>query len=105
VKLDTRVIDAIGHEMTLRSIKPYPKSKGFVIDFELPLVSETWNDAVVEVIQLGQCFAVGWQLFGSIKRDPDAISNQTAIAGVVMAQCVLRRDRAQWEQAHDDGAD
>lgn len=52
VKLYNRVTDATGHAMTLRSIEPYPKINGFVIDFELPLTSETWNDAVLEVVQL-----------------------------------------------------
>jgi len=104
-KLYNRVIDALEREVTLHSIEPYSKINGFVIDFELPLNSEAWNDAVVEVIELGQHFAVGWQLFGTIQHDLDAISNQTSITGVVMAQWFLRRDRAQWEESSGDVTD
>ncbi len=62
LKLYNRVTSALGRDVTLRSIEPYPKINGFMINFDLPLASQTWNDAVVEVIRLGQCFAVGWQI-------------------------------------------
>lgn len=105
IKLYNRVIDALGCEAMLRSIKPYPKINGFVIDFELPLTSQTWNDAVMEAIQLGQCFAAGWQLSGNIAKDPDASSNQSSVSGVVMAQWWLVRDRAEWGQSPDERID
>jgi hypothetical protein len=40
--------------------------------------------------------------FGSIEQAPDAISNQTSVAGVVMAQWWLVHDRAQWQATKDD---
>ena len=98
LKLYHCVIDAIGREATRRKIEPYPKINGYVIEFDVALASQAWNDAVVEVIELGQRFATGWQLVGSIERDPQAISNQPCVAGVVMAVWWLVRDRAQQEE-------
>ena len=94
LKLYHRVIDAIGGEATRPKIEPYPKINGFMIAFDVALASQAWNDAVVEVIELGQRFAIGWQLVGNIKRDSQAISNQTHVARVKVAEWRLVGDRA-----------
>jgi hypothetical protein len=81
-----RVIERMARHPDLLTIEPYPKIDGFVVTYAVPLQSREWNDAIVEVIDLGQRFAHGWCLSGAITQDPSASAHQTSVAGVSMAQ-------------------
>ncbi len=81
-------------DATLISIEPYHKG-GFVIEYHIPLMSINWNDAVVEVIELGQRFAHSWYLLGDVRERPNAIANKTSVSGV---------DMAEWELLLEGGA-
>ena len=81
-----RVADLMATPASALTVEPYPKIDGFVVRFQVVLTSQTWNDAVVEAIALGQCFASGWYLTGAITQDPSATSNQISVAGVAMAE-------------------
>ncbi len=85
-RIYTRVTGRIAYPATLLTIEPYPKTEGFVVTFQVTLASQTWNDAVVEVIALGQRVAYGWFMTGSITDDPSATTNQISVAGVTMAE-------------------
>ena len=85
----TRLIDRMAHPATVLAIEPYPKTDGFVVAFQVILASQGWNDAVVEVIALGQRVAYGWYMTGSIMDDPSATANQVSVAGATMVEWQL----------------
>jgi hypothetical protein len=87
-----RVIDRMDCPATLLTIEPYPKIDGFVVTYQVALTSRAWNDAVVEVIALGQRFAYGWYISGTITQDPSATADRTSVAGVTMTEWHLIDD-------------
>ncbi|MBV9927872.1 MAG: hypothetical protein JOZ96_22825 [Acidobacteria bacterium] len=89
LKLCERVLERMGRDASDKRAEPYPKTGGFVVSFAVGLEHAEWNDAVVEVIALGQRVAHGWALSGSIEDDPDGWSNRTSVAGVESIQWTL----------------
>jgi hypothetical protein len=74
------------------SINPNTKTGGHKSTFYVRLVATTWNDAVVEIIELGQRVARAWELTGSIVDEIEASSNRPRVAGVSMITVSLRRE-------------
>jgi hypothetical protein len=60
--------------------------------FSIDISALSWNDAVVEVIDLGQRVGYDWQLLGSILDDAEAISGKTRLSGVKFIQWGLQRE-------------
>jgi hypothetical protein len=85
----SRLIDRMAHPASVLSIEPYPKTGGFIVAFQIILASQEWNDAVVEVIALGQRVAYGWYITGSILEDSSATSNKVSVAGATMVEWQL----------------
>lgn len=81
-----------GHSLDKVSIEPYTKTGGHKSTFYGRLSATTWNDAVVEVIELGQRVARAWELTGSIVDEIEASSNRPRVAGVSMITVSLRRE-------------
>jgi hypothetical protein len=61
-----------------------------VIRFVVDLNAAAWNDAVVEVIGLGQNAANGWSLLGTVYDDLTGLVNHTKVSGVDLLQWNLR---------------
>lgn len=79
---------ALGREVLDPRLEPYPKIDGFVVTFWAELESRSWNDSVVELIELGQRVGYGWILRGDIRVDPDGWSNEPSVPGVRSIQWI-----------------
>jgi hypothetical protein len=70
------------------SLGPYHLG-GFVASFRTVCQAERWNDAVVEVIELGQRIASDWKLAGNIACDPSGWTTRSRVSGVSAIHWVL----------------
>lgn len=77
-----RVLQQLEKSVVNLSMEPYPKTGGFVLNFEVALKSGTWADSVIEVIALGQRIGRQWTLYGDILHDPSGWCTDPAIVGV-----------------------
>jgi hypothetical protein len=73
------------------SIRLNEKTGGYEVRFAVPLQHASWNDAVVELIDLGQRVGYEWELRGSILDDAEAASGRPRISGVQAIQWNLRK--------------
>jgi hypothetical protein len=71
------------------SLAPYPKG-GFIAAFRTVCHAERWNDAVVEVIDLGQRIAFAWTLNGSVLDDLSGWTTKSRVSGVTAVEWILR---------------
>jgi hypothetical protein len=89
LRMFERVRRILDRDAVDQSVEPYPKSTGFLVVFWVELRSKTWNDCVVELIELGQRVGHAWVLSGDILGDPSGWSNEPRVSGVKSIQWVL----------------
>ncbi len=87
-----RIAAELDREPTTIDVARYPKTNGHKVSFVLGLHADSWNDAIVEAIHLGQCAGYEWQLFGSVCDDAEAVSGKSRVAGVQMMQWSLQKN-------------
>lgn len=61
------------------------------VSFTLTHRENSWNDAVVEVIRLGQLLAAEWRITGTVAYDLTAHSRKATMPGVESIQWQLSR--------------
>lgn len=81
----------IGREPRDVTVSPYEKTGGHKITFAVPLANESWNDAVVELIDLGQRIGYEWQLAGSVLDDAEGRSQKSRVSGIEVLRWNLRK--------------
>lgn len=72
------------------AVKPYPKTGGFVIRFQIELGSATRSDQIVEAIRICQSMATNWILTGNIADEPGAWSSHGSEPGVAAIEWSLQ---------------
>ena len=70
------------------SLAAYPKG-GFVASFRTVCQTDRWNDAVVEVIGLGQRVAFGWLLSGHVADDLSGWAQKARTSGITAVHWTL----------------
>jgi hypothetical protein len=85
-----RIAAEIGR-VPLVAVASCSEDGGHRITFQVPLESKSWNDAVVELIALGERVGYAWQLMGSILDDPEGRSYKSRVSGVLAIQWSLRK--------------
>ncbi len=88
-----RVYRNLGGDVSNQCIEPYSKIGGFVVSFEMDHADSTWNDCVIEVIELGQRVGYGWVFAGDVRQDPSGWSNKSNVSGVTAIEWILIRPR------------
>lgn len=88
-KVANRLLLQLNWPFDRLSFEPYPKTGGWTFVFYTRLVGASWNDYVVNVIELGQRVAYSWTLYGSVSDDPSGWSTQARTAGVTSIEWQL----------------
>jgi hypothetical protein len=84
-----RLLRQLGRPANQLAFFPYPKTGGCMFTFQTDLEGGTWNDYVVDAVELGQRVAHAWSLSGDVRRGPEGWSTQSRIAGVTAIQWLL----------------
>jgi hypothetical protein len=79
----------LGRPANQLTFSPYPKTGGWMVTFQTDLEGGTWNDYVVDAVELGQRVAHAWSLSGNVRRSPQGWSTKARIAGVTAIQWLL----------------
>jgi hypothetical protein len=95
LRVSKRVQAALGREIVDQGIEPYAKTGGFLVCFSVELESEVWNwnDAVAEVIELGQRVGHEWILSGDVRSDLSGWSNRPSMPGITSIEWILFPER------------
>lgn len=64
----------------IEKTEPYPKG-GTSVHLKKEIEATTWNDAVVQCIELAQAFGNGWEISGAVEEEIDLVSGQLATGG------------------------
>jgi hypothetical protein len=88
-RVATRLLRQLGRPANQVTFSPYPKTSGWMFTFQTDLEGGTWNDHVVDVVELGQRVAHAWSLSGDVRRSPEGWSTKARIAGVTAIQWLL----------------
>ena len=92
-KVSARVLKLLVRPVEHLQFARYPKTGGWTVSFHPPLSGATHNDAVVEVIALGQRVGYSWTLTGDVFGDLDGWSNKARVSGVTSLH---------WQLSYDD---
>ena len=93
-KILDKVSSLLGRDIRKEKVKKSPQTGGYVVMFEVKMESSRWNDAVVEVIELGQRIGEGWTLNGSVKQDLQGWSNRpSGAAGIISISWILSEEK------------
>ena len=93
-KRSTKILDKVSsllrRDIRNEKVESSPETGGYAVMFEVDMKSSRWNDAVVEVIELGQKIGDGWTLNGSVMQDPQGWSNRpSGVAGIISISWIL----------------
>ncbi|MDB5033586.1 MAG: hypothetical protein JWQ98_827 [Chlorobi bacterium] len=91
LKLCDAILQRMDAVVLEKMIEPYPKINGFMIMFSVRIESGTWNDAVVEAIDLGQRVGHGWLLGGFVYENANGWCNRPSVSGVVCMEWNLSK--------------
>jgi hypothetical protein len=81
-RLSFRHFAFIGQEFNFISVEPYHKG-GYVVRAVTLLSAHTWQEAIFQALAQAQATGREWIISGDINNEPDAWSNNSAVAGIV----------------------
>lgn len=70
---------------------------GYTIKWELSHQKKSWNDYLVEVLQLAQTIGNGWLITGDVRQECSAWCNRPRVSGVQTIEWSIRQ-RAETEK-------
>lgn len=95
-KVAARLLKLLPRPVEHLEFAQHPKTGGWTFTFQTSLAGTTHNDAVVEVIALGQRVGYSWTLTGDVFGDLDGWSNEARVSGVTSLH---------WQLYYDDRGD
>lgn len=90
-KVLTRAAGNLGRGLVAVGIESYEKTGGYKITFRVELESNSWNDAVVETLVLGQQVGSRWQLWGHVLEEWGAVASESSISGIQTIMLEIQR--------------
>jgi hypothetical protein len=85
-----RTLKLLGAQVDATVVEPYHKG-GFVLRFEVPVVSAVWSEAVFDLLAAAQRLGRAWQLHGDIHEEVSAHTSEANVQGVRFLHLGCRR--------------